>query len=361
MDNNINYTYVPGRISVIIPCYHAGKYMEKIYDNLRKQTFTNFEAILVNDGDEGQIEQMQSIASKDERIKVVWKENGGASSARNLGISMARSEWIVFVDADDSIKPTYLERLFKSVNNTDAEMGIGGYTTIYTKSARQYYYPIKVDEAEKIVYDFCDAYEYIQDYGLSYYPWNKIFKTSFIHKHKITMDENIGVIHDAVFIYELFRFIKNVSLIPDSGYIYYREDAESLVSCYDKNIERDRRLVLMLNDEINHLVGWPEERCKKFKKKYLADLAIIIITNLFKNKSPLSFSEKERRIEKEIYEKEDIIDALKSISSYSVNGKLTRYMVLHSSAFVVTVYYTIVSWLRYHLRSAYAFVQPWIN
>ena len=93
----------------------------------------------------------------------------------------------------------------------------------------------------------------------------------------------------------------------------------------------------------------------------MADLAIIIITNLFKNKSPLSFNEKKERIKKEIFEKEDIIDALKSISSYSINGRLTKFMVLHSSAFVVAVYYTIISWLRYHFKSVYALVQPWIN
>ena len=357
----VKRAYVPGHISIIIPCYHAGKYMERIYENLRNQTFPDFEAILINDGDKNQVEQMSNIASKDERIKVVWKENGGASSARNLGISMAQSEWLVFIDADDSIKPTYLESLFNSVKGTDAEMGIGGYTTINTKSGRQVAYPIKIDNSANKVCNFGEAYEYIQNYGFSSYPWNKIYKTSLIHELNLFMDEDIGVIHDAVFICNLFKVIKKVSLIPDSGYIYYREDEGSLMSCYDKNLERDRRLVLSLRDEINHMVGWPEARCLSFQRNYLSALAIMIITNLFKNKSPLSFGEKVKRIKNEIYYKTDIINALKTTSIRSINGKITKFLVLHSSAFIVVLYYSVISWLRLHFKGIYAVVKPWIN
>lgn len=96
------------KISVIVPVYKAEKYIRRCVDSILAQTFTDFELLLIDDGspdDSGAI--CDGYAAKDSRVKVFHKENGGVSSARNLGLDNARGEWITFVDADDWIVNDY--------------------------------------------------------------------------------------------------------------------------------------------------------------------------------------------------------------------------------------------------------------
>ena len=100
-------------ISVIFPCYKVNPFLESIYNDITNQTITDsVEYIFVDDGGgECQARLLDELAEKDPRIKVVHKENGGVSSARNVGIIIASGKWIVFVDPDDRMKPDHLERL----------------------------------------------------------------------------------------------------------------------------------------------------------------------------------------------------------------------------------------------------------
>ena len=91
-------------ISVIVPVYNSEKRLHKCIDSILGQTYTNFELLLINDGStdtSGDI--CEEFAEKDERIKVFHKKNGGASSARNIGIDNAKGEYICFVDSDDYV------------------------------------------------------------------------------------------------------------------------------------------------------------------------------------------------------------------------------------------------------------------
>ena len=89
-------------ISVIVPVYNAEKYLSRCMDSILVQTFTCFELLLVDDGStdcSGRI--CDEYAKRDTRIRVIHKENGGVSSARNLGLDNAKGEWICFCDSDD--------------------------------------------------------------------------------------------------------------------------------------------------------------------------------------------------------------------------------------------------------------------
>lgn len=90
------------KLSIIVPVYNAEKFIEKCVGSLTSQTYKNIEILLVDDGSkDGSLEKCRELAAKDERIKVFHKENGGASSARNLGLKYATGEYIGFCDADD--------------------------------------------------------------------------------------------------------------------------------------------------------------------------------------------------------------------------------------------------------------------
>ncbi len=99
-------------ISVIVPVYNVVDYLQRCVDSIRNQTYPNLEIILVDDGSTDKSGALaEKMAMEDRRIRVFHKENGGASSARNLGISMAEGDYIGFVDGDDYIEPKMYERL----------------------------------------------------------------------------------------------------------------------------------------------------------------------------------------------------------------------------------------------------------
>ena len=141
---SFDYTKQPGRrllnrslvddgkvlISIITPYYNAGKYFEQTYNCVMNQTFPWFEWIIVDDGttDEESLKILDKFSKLDKRIKVIHKENGGISSARNAGIKISRAEYFFTLDADDLIEPTYLEYSFWTLHfNPDAAWSYSTY------------------------------------------------------------------------------------------------------------------------------------------------------------------------------------------------------------------------------------------
>ncbi|MCM1133961.1 MAG: glycosyltransferase [Clostridium sp.] len=105
----------PVLISVIVPIYNVINYLQRCVDSIRAQTYSHLEIILVDDGSTDKSGALaEKLAMEDKRIRVFHKENGGSSSARNLGISKARGDYIGFVDSDDYIEPEMYERLLSA-------------------------------------------------------------------------------------------------------------------------------------------------------------------------------------------------------------------------------------------------------
>lgn len=113
------------RISVIVPVYNAEKYIARCVASVLRQTFRDFELLLIVDGaTDGSAEICRELAARDGRITVVEKENEGVSATRNRGLQMARGEYVCFLDADDRISENYLEALYKAVLGGDAQMAL---------------------------------------------------------------------------------------------------------------------------------------------------------------------------------------------------------------------------------------------
>lgn len=100
-----------GKVSIVIPCFNQGKYLAETLDSVLAQTWSDWECIVVNDGSPDNTEEIANrYVDKDNRFKYVWKENGGLSSARNLGILNSEGEFLLPLDSDDIIAPTYVEK-----------------------------------------------------------------------------------------------------------------------------------------------------------------------------------------------------------------------------------------------------------
>ena len=103
-------------ISIVVPIYNVEKYLKKCVESILNQTYKNFELILVDDGSPDRCGEIcEDLKKKDLRIRVIHKENGGLSSARNAGIDVAKGEYIGFVDSDDYIEPFMYEKLVNAV------------------------------------------------------------------------------------------------------------------------------------------------------------------------------------------------------------------------------------------------------
>ena len=112
-------------ISIIVPVYQVEKYLNECIDSILAQTFTDFELILVDDDSPDNCPALCDAAAKrDSRVRVIHKQNGGVSTARNAGLDAAQGNWIAFVDSDDTVEPEYLEKMHKAVLETGADFAI---------------------------------------------------------------------------------------------------------------------------------------------------------------------------------------------------------------------------------------------
>ena len=116
-ENIVNADRIKPKVSVITPFYNAGEHFEQTYNCLINQTFEDFEWVIVDDGSTKQedVKRLEELAEADCRVKLYHQENGGQSKAKNFGIAQAKTDIIVFIDADDLVEPFYLEVLYQAL------------------------------------------------------------------------------------------------------------------------------------------------------------------------------------------------------------------------------------------------------
>ena len=120
------------KISIIIPIYNSEKYLTHCLDSILKQTYQDFEVILVNDGStDNSAKICDNYTITDARFKVIHKQNQGVSIARNTGISYAKGEYISFIDSDDWIENDYLKNMI-NVADSSSDIIISGAICDYT-------------------------------------------------------------------------------------------------------------------------------------------------------------------------------------------------------------------------------------
>ena len=126
-------------ISVIVPVYNCEKYLKECVDSIVNQSYKNLDIILINDGSrDGSADIIREHYCTDPRITFVDKENEGVSATRNLGISMAKGEFITFVDGDDYISQTFLKEALDFVYKYDLDVVLGGTQKFFETGRKDY-------------------------------------------------------------------------------------------------------------------------------------------------------------------------------------------------------------------------------
>ena len=206
-------------ISIVVPVYKVEQYLSQCIESIIGQKFTDWELLLVDDGSPDKSGTIcDKYVEKDKRIHVIHKENGGVSSARNLGIKEAKGEWIIFVDADDYIGENYISGLSKPILEGYQVDFIHGGCTNYEKgqitSVNQEYDYYVGNDKEKLFSLFR---------GLVV---SKLFKTDILKKYNLLFDEGMKIAEDMAFTMDYLHFVESYAFVPEKNY-YYRRDNDN--------------------------------------------------------------------------------------------------------------------------------------
>ena len=210
---------MPELISVIVPVYNVERYVEKCIESICSQTFSALDIILVDDGStdrSGLIcdEWMQ----RDSRIRVIHKENGGLSDARNAGIEIARGNWYVFIDSDDFITPDTIERLYAAAAVHDCEIAVCNMVRIYDDgSTEPFYNPV----CELTVWEGQQRFETLKQPSAC----NKLFRAELFRDVRFPR----GKFYEDTFVYHILAHrAESIVLTGHDGY-YYLSRRESIL------------------------------------------------------------------------------------------------------------------------------------
>ena len=215
------------KISVIVPVYNVEKYLPRCIESILAQTFTNFEPLLIDDGSKDQSGKIcDEYAKKDNRIRVFHKENGGVSSARNIGLENAKGEWLAFIDADDKVDAYYLT-LDENENADVIEKGYEEYDE-HDNSVQKH--PIK-KRTFSSQEDFFRLYVNKRNNAL----WNKIIRRSLTEGYQFNTNVYMG--EDFLFFIQFIHKIRRYKYSNIGLYFYYKRSS-SATGIFNDNIQK---------------------------------------------------------------------------------------------------------------------------
>lgn len=223
-------------ISIIVPVYNVEKYLECCLNSILKQSFIDYELILVDDGSvDNSLNICNDFAQKDNRIRIIYKENGGAVSALNAGLKDVRGEYVCFIDSDDFVAEDYLQSLIDGMAD-DIDM-VCMNCTRYFDDKKQYDYKINnwSDGLHELDVDFYSEFICWDRKLIANSRWAKLIKTEIAVKYAKYCSEQVTCGEDQQLIIGILLGCKKVRLINEYKY-FYRCNFNSIMNSYKKNL-----------------------------------------------------------------------------------------------------------------------------
>lgn len=230
------------KISIITPVYKVENYLPKCIDSILRQTFSDFELYIVDDGSPDKSGKIaDDYEKKDSRVHVIHKENGGAPSARNAGIERACGDYLYFPDSDDWLDPGYLQELYDAAKKTNVDLVISGFTMEYHENHREQSYRVSMPEASYLNKDMVrkNLHIYFNNMMMAV-PWNKLYKRDYIMEHSLRFPDLKW--DDLHFNMDVIKDIDSVAISSSTGYHYFRSRADSeTTTVYDSWLYKKRK------------------------------------------------------------------------------------------------------------------------
>lgn len=231
-------------VSVIIPVYKVEKFIDQCIESVVKQTYDNLEIILVDDGSPDRCPEIcDQWAKRDSRIRVIHKDNGGVSAARNIGMSAATGDFIYFIDSDDYIDHELIEYVVHYLITNSSEIVFFKYKIVdecgneISTSAENY--------PDTGVYSSNEVLGFIWSGRIPNYPWGYCFRRSLVLHNKIEFPPNRIMGEDLSMMHLLINASNRISFISKELY-FYRQRSGSTLS--DKNLTIAESFFMSIKD-----------------------------------------------------------------------------------------------------------------
>ena len=239
-----------------MPIYNAEKYLHESVESVLRQTFVDFELILVNDGSkDGSAKICNEYAFKDHRVKVIHKKNGGVSSARNRGIKESIGAYIMFIDSDDQVVADFFEKSYKAAVDNNADLSVFGIVMETYKDNQ------KIQEEKYILSGSQNIYTpqmLLCDWDKKFpaicmcAPFAKLYALRIIQDNNIYFDESMSRAEDTYFNLQFLWFARSIYFSNDCCYRYLRINENSLYGKFHKDIyEIHNKVFSKLRELIN--------------------------------------------------------------------------------------------------------------
>ena len=208
-------------ISIIIPVYNGEEYFHSCVDSILHQTYQHWELLLIDDGSQDTSGAICDEYATDPRITVVHKENGGQAAARNDGVTMAKGEYISFVDCDDWLETDMYERMVQTMHSQQAEIIICGYIEEYKSRQKKVH-----ADGEMKVYEASEALKLVLRGKIGSYLWSMLFRREVVQE----LMPDLNPYEDHATIFKWISHARRVVVLHQAFYHYRQLGSSSLHS-----------------------------------------------------------------------------------------------------------------------------------
>ena len=219
-------------VSIIVPVYNAETYLKDAVNSVLCQTYTDWELLLIDDcSTDGSLSLAKQLAANDSRIRVFSNDkNSGPAHTRNVGIDLAKGEWLAFLDSDDLLKPNFLSRMVETGEELDADIVWSHYDELNKNGVRK---PVVNAMPKGCVINQRQAIESLfhNEPGIGSLC-NKLFKKSLLHNNDLRINERRVRAEDWELIWRVFQVLDSLVCIDDSLYEYVRQNESSVMATY---------------------------------------------------------------------------------------------------------------------------------
>lgn len=272
-------------VTIVVPVYKVEKYIDKCINSILNQTYKNLEIILVDDGSPDTCGEIcDNYAKQDIRIKVIHKENGGLSDARNAGIDIATGRFISFIDSDDYIDSEYIELLYRTIIKDKSDMAISSHKAIYENGTI-----LEKATGEESILDSKEVLKRIlYDDGIDLSAWAKLYKMELFKEIRYPKGR---LFEDAATTYKLIDRCKSISIISKSTYNYVIRRS----SITNENFSEKKMDLIISTEEMCNYVKKKYPDLEKASNRRLMYAYLSTLTQLLKS------NKRNAKIEKQLY------------------------------------------------------------
>ncbi|UOO37543.1 glycosyltransferase family 2 protein [Oscillospiraceae bacterium CM] len=214
-------------ISIIVPVYNGEKYLDRCLNAILRQTYRDIEILLVDDGSkDASFDICRRYEKADHRVRVIHRDNGGVSAARNAGLDNAVGQYIQFVDADDYLEPDCCRTLVEAIEESGCDMAVSAFNNVYEQPGGELKtIPIKLPIAGRF-----ETAAYVRQFDVlqGFSPfiggvWNKMYRREALQASGVRFREDISLHEDSIFNFRFYRHTASICVVNQCLYNYFHE------------------------------------------------------------------------------------------------------------------------------------------